>query len=161
MITSVLQKWRKENTHQTQVNWQSLIMQSLPLPLHATTAGSATCWVVKNTRGCHSGAPKQQSSADAGHTVEQSSAPASTKGEPSYGTTDSVYIGNLQWWTTDAQIEALCSKYGVPQKIRFFEEKPSGKSKGYVLVTFDSVKAAYTCKQELDGWGVCPCPLHA
>ena len=34
----------------------------------------------------------------------------------------------------------------------FFEEKPNGKSKGYVLVDFDSAKAAYLCKQSLDGY---------
>ena len=71
--------------------------------------------------------------------------------EQHYGTSSSVYIGSLQWWTTDAEIEALCSPHGAVQKIRFFEEKPSGKSKGYCLVTFDSAKAAYLCKQSLDG----------
>ena len=63
-----------------------------------------------------------------------------------------MYIGSLQWWTTDAEIEALCSPYGAVQKIIFFEEKPSGKSKGYCLVTFDSPKGAYLCKQSLDGY---------
>lgn len=140
----------------TQVIWQSFAAVFLVFSLHAIPAGSATCWVVRIMEGCHSGAPKQQSSADPGHAAKRTSAPESTRGEPTYGTVDSIYIGNLQWWTTDAQIEELCSKYGVPQKIRFFEDKASGKSKGYVLVTFDSAKAAYTCKQELDGWDPCP-----
>ena len=65
-----------------------------------------------------------------------------------------MYIGSLQWWTSDAEIEALCAPHGAVQKIRFFEEKPSGKSKGYCLVTFDSPKGAYLCRQSLDG--VCP-----
>ncbi len=68
-----------------------------------------------------------------------------------YGTSSSVYIGSLQWWTTDAEIEALCSPHGAVQKIRFFEEKPSGKSKGYCLVTLDSPKGAFLCRQSLDG----------
>ncbi|CAL5226916.1 g9793 [Coccomyxa viridis] len=71
--------------------------------------------------------------------------------EQHYGTSSSVYIGSLQWWTTDAEIEALCSPHGAVQKIRFFEEKPSGKSKGYCLVTLDSPKAAFLCRQSLDG----------
>ena len=62
-----------------------------------------------------------------------------------------MYIGSLQWWTSDAEIEALCAPHGTVQKIRFFEEKPSGKSKGYCLVTFDSPKGAYLCRQSLDG----------
>lgn len=107
---------------------------------------------MRHPEGCHIGAPKQENSTVADRAVKRTSAHEGTRGELTYGTTDSIYIGNLQWWTTDAQIEQLCSKYGVPQKIRFFEDKASGKSKGYVLVTFDSVKAAYTCKQELDGW---------
>ncbi|CAK0786198.1 hypothetical protein CVIRNUC_009411 [Coccomyxa viridis] len=68
-----------------------------------------------------------------------------------YGSSSSVYIGSLQWWTSDAEIEALCVPHGAVQKIRFFEEKPSGKSKGYCLVTFDSPKGAYLCRQSLDG----------
>ena len=68
-----------------------------------------------------------------------------------YGSSSSVYIGSLQWWTSDAEIEALCAPHGAVQKIRFFEEKPSGKSKGYCLVTFDSPKGAYLCRQSLDG----------
>lgn len=83
--------------------------------------------------------------------MKRGSAASSSRGEPSYGTIDAVYVGNLQWWTTDAQIEELCSQFGSVQKFRFFEDKANGKSKGYVLVTFDSPKAAYTCKEGLDG----------
>ena len=79
--------------------------------------------------------------------------------EQHYGTSSSVYIGSLQWWTTDAEIEALCSPHGAVQKIRFFEEKPSGKSKGYCLVTFDNPKAAYLCRQSLDGCVGPPLPF--
>ncbi|EIE18978.1 RNA-binding domain-containing protein [Coccomyxa subellipsoidea C-169] len=97
------------------------------------------------------GARVQQSTAGEGPVVKRGSAASSSRGEPSYGTIDAVYVGNLQWWTTDAQIEELCSQFGSVQKFRFFEDKANGKSKGYVLVTFDSPKAAYTCKEGLDG----------
>ena len=76
-----------------------------------------------------------------------------------------MYIGSLQWWTSDAEIEALCAPHGAVQKIRFFEEKPSGKSKGYCLVTFDSPKGAYLCRQSLDGCvlpaNICTGCMHA
>ena len=73
-----------------------------------------------------------------------------------YSNSSSVYIGNLQWWTNDAEIEAQCARFGAVEKLRFFEEKPTGKSKGYVLVGFDSAKAAYECKQGLDGCACMP-----
>jgi RNA recognition motif-containing protein len=76
---------------------------------------------------------------------------ASSRGEVSYGTSKAIYIGNLQWWITDAQIEALCSSFGTIELLKFFEDRHNGKSKGYVLVTFDSPKAAHDCKLGLDG----------
>ena len=83
---------------------------------------------------------------------EQAGTSGASDQQQHYGTSSSVYIGSLQWWTPDAEIEALCAPHGAVQKIRFFEEKPSGKSKGYCLVTFDSPKGAYLCRQSLDGY---------
>lgn len=83
---------------------------------------------------------------------ERPSTSGASQQQQHYGTSASVYIGSLQWWTTDADIDALCCPHGTVQKIRFFEEKPSGKSKGYCLVTFDSPKGAYLCRQNLDGY---------
>lgn len=78
-------------------------------------------------------------------------APSAAAPPAVYTNSAAVYIGNLQWWTTDAEVEALCAPHGAIERIRFFEEKPNGKSKGYALVAFDSARAAYLCKQGLDG----------
>ena len=62
-----------------------------------------------------------------------------------------LYIGNLQWWTTDADLERLCSKYGQILTLKTFEDKTTGKSKGYVLVHFAAGAAAAACQAELNG----------
>lgn len=62
-----------------------------------------------------------------------------------------VYIGNLQWWTTDVDIESLCAKYGQVLTLKTFEDKITGKSKGYVLVHFAAPEAAAACQAELNG----------
>ena len=62
-----------------------------------------------------------------------------------------VYIGELEWWTTDAQIETICSEYGSLESVTFFEEKGSGKSKGYCLATFGNKEAANLCRHQMNG----------
>ena len=94
-------------------------------------------------------APQQQQAAPQQQQQQQRQAAPAV-----YSNSTSVYIGNLQWWTTDAEVEALCGRFGAVERLRFFEEKPTGKSKGYALVGFDSAKAAHECKQGLDG---CAC----
>lgn len=64
-----------------------------------------------------------------------------------------VYIGGLQWWTTDAELDALCRAYGELSGLRFFEDKANGKSKGYALAEFASADAALRCKEGLNGCG--------
>ena len=65
-----------------------------------------------------------------------------------------MYVGQLQWWTTDAELESLCSEYGQVQELKIFEERGNGKSKGYALVRLASSAAAQACKEGLNG---CAC----
>ena len=67
------------------------------------------------------------------------------------GGTTAVYVGGLHWWTTDAELDALCREYGELAGLRFFEDKGNGKSKGYALVEFTSADAATRCKEGLNG----------
>eukprot|EP00873_Tetraselmis_striata_P037890 jgi/Tetstr1/458154/TSEL_044645.t1 len=60
-----------------------------------------------------------------------------------------IYIGNLQWWTTDADLEIACSEYGKVVNIRFQEEKTNGKSKGSAIVDFMEPEAAVPCRDGL------------
>lgn len=62
-----------------------------------------------------------------------------------------LFVGELQWWTTDAELEAALSDYGRVKNIKFFEEKASGKSKGYCQVEFFDGLAARVCKEKMDG----------
>ena len=66
-------------------------------------------------------------------------------------TGSSVYIANLQWWTTDADVERLCSTYGPVVNISFLAERSNGKSKGVALVEFSESQAAVRCKEGLSG----------
>ena len=45
-----------------------------------------------------------------------------------------VFVSNLQWWTTDAELEQLCAPYGAVAGIRFIEDKACGKSRGMAVV---------------------------
>lgn len=66
------------------------------------------------------------------------------------GTT--LFVGDLHWWTTDAQLEAECCKYGPVKEVKFFEEKASGKSKGYCQVDFYDPGVAAACKEGMHGY---------
>eukprot|EP00210_Caulerpa_lentillifera_P004199 g4005.t1 len=77
----------------------------------------------------------------------------------SIGVTDratgsAVYIANLQWWTTDADVERLCSAYGPVVNIHFLAERSNGKSKGVALVEFTDSQAALRCKEGLSGFSI-------
>ncbi|KAJ0431022.1 putative RNA recognition motif domain, nucleotide-binding alpha-beta plait domain superfamily [Helianthus annuus] len=63
-----------------------------------------------------------------------------------------LFVGELHWWTTDAELENVLSHYGRVKEIKFFDERASGKSKGYCQVDFyDSVSAA-ACKDGMNGY---------
>lgn len=62
-----------------------------------------------------------------------------------------LVVGELHWWTTDAQLESMMSQYGRVKEIKFFDERASGKSKGYCQVEFYDATAAATCKEGMNG----------
>ncbi|KAJ0261607.1 RRM domain-containing protein [Hirschfeldia incana] len=63
-----------------------------------------------------------------------------------------LFVGDLHWWTTDAEVEAELCKYGAVKEVRFFDEKANGKSKGYCQVEFYDPVAATACKEGMDGF---------
>ena len=63
----------------------------------------------------------------------------------------SIYLGNLQWWTTDCELEQLCAQFGQINELKIFDERGNGKSKGFALVEFASVASAKACKDSLHG----------
>ncbi|KAA8527064.1 hypothetical protein F0562_008707 [Nyssa sinensis] len=62
-----------------------------------------------------------------------------------------LFVGDLHWWTTDAELEVELRKYGVVKEVKFFDEKASGKSKGYCQVEFYDPSAATACKEGMNG----------
>ncbi|KAL3501082.1 hypothetical protein ACH5RR_035531 [Cinchona calisaya] len=62
-----------------------------------------------------------------------------------------LFIGDLHWWTTDAELESVLSQYGKVNEIKFFDERASGKSKGYCQVEFADPAAAAACKEGMNG----------
>ncbi|KAI0511668.1 hypothetical protein KFK09_012300 [Dendrobium nobile] len=67
------------------------------------------------------------------------------------GGTTTLFVGDLHWWTTDADLEAELCKYGAVREVRFFDEKASGKSKGYAQVDFYDPAATAACKEGMNG----------
>ncbi|KAL6188131.1 hypothetical protein ACLB2K_039525 [Fragaria x ananassa] len=63
-----------------------------------------------------------------------------------------LFIGELHWWTTDAELEGVLSQFGRIKEIKFFDERASGKSKGYCQVDFYDPAAASACKEGMDGF---------
>ncbi|KAJ0038113.1 hypothetical protein Pint_23601 [Pistacia integerrima] len=63
-----------------------------------------------------------------------------------------LFVGELHWWTTDAELESVLSQYGRVKEIKFFDERASGKSKGYCQVEFYDSGAAAACKEGMNGF---------
>nr|GLL49696.1 cleavage and polyadenylation specificity factor subunit 6 [Ipomoea trifida]GMD95483.1 cleavage and polyadenylation specificity factor subunit 6 [Ipomoea batatas]GMD96835.1 cleavage and polyadenylation specificity factor subunit 6 [Ipomoea batatas]GMD97889.1 cleavage and polyadenylation specificity factor subunit 6 [Ipomoea batatas]GMD98887.1 cleavage and polyadenylation specificity factor subunit 6 [Ipomoea batatas] len=62
-----------------------------------------------------------------------------------------LFVGELHWWTTDADLESVLIQYGKVKEIKFFDERASGKSKGYCQVEFYDPSAAAACKEGMNG----------
>ncbi|KDP26705.1 hypothetical protein JCGZ_17863 [Jatropha curcas] len=62
-----------------------------------------------------------------------------------------LFVGELHWWTTDAELESVLSQYGKVKEIKFFDERASGKSKGFCQVEFYDAAAAAACKEGMNG----------
>ncbi|CAA0814114.1 RNA-binding (RRM/RBD/RNP motifs) family protein [Striga hermonthica] len=62
-----------------------------------------------------------------------------------------LFVGELHWWTTDAELESVLIHYGRVKEIKFFDERASGKSKGYCQVEFYDACAASACKEGMNG----------
>eukprot|EP01133_Synstelium_polycarpum_P008928 gene8928-10466_t len=60
-----------------------------------------------------------------------------------------VYIGGLEWWTTEHQIETLFAEFGKFKTLKIFENELNGKSKGYAFAEFQSTEVAIAAKEKL------------
>ena len=53
-----------------------------------------------------------------------------------------LYVGNLPFSTTQAEVEALFAPYGDIDEVRLITDRDSGRSRGFAFVTFASQHAA-------------------
>eukprot|EP00850_Spirogloea_muscicola_P001216 SM000004S15086 [mRNA] locus=s4:1270851:1273016:+ [translate_table: standard] len=76
---------------------------------------------------------------------------AGARGAGASGGSTVLFVGELNWWTTDTELESALSEYGRIKNLKFFEEKASGKCKGFCQVDFEDAAAARACKEGMHG----------
>lgn len=62
-----------------------------------------------------------------------------------------VYIANLPWRTTEDELVALFSEFGVVQDARVIQDPATGRSRGYGFVELDSVDCVERAVSTLNG----------
>lgn len=63
-----------------------------------------------------------------------------------------LFIGNIDWGTTDEQLGELFSKYGAVEEAIIVKDKFSNRSKGFGFVTFTDGAEADKATEELNGY---------
>lgn len=61
-----------------------------------------------------------------------------------------IYVGNLSWTTTDADLQSLFSQYGQVTSAHVIEDRETGRSRGFGFVEMDS-EGARKSIQALNG----------
>jgi len=64
-------------------------------------------------------------------------------------TTPRIYVGNLNWWASDKDLEELCTPFGKVSSVAILFDANNGKSKGIAVITFENTKAAEAARLNL------------
>lgn len=62
-----------------------------------------------------------------------------------------MYVGNLSWSVTQADLEALFGAYGAVRSAEVIMDRETGRSRGFGFVEMDSQEAAQQAMQALNG----------
>ena len=62
-----------------------------------------------------------------------------------------MYVGNLSWSVTQADLEALFATYGAVRSVEVIMDRETGRSRGFGFVEMDSQEAAQQAMQALNG----------
>ncbi|HUY92647.1 MAG TPA: RNA-binding protein [Pirellulales bacterium] len=62
-----------------------------------------------------------------------------------------MYVGNLAWSVTQADLESLFGEYGAVRSAEVIMDRETGRSRGFGFVEMDSQEAAQQAMQALNG----------
>ncbi|MCL4746143.1 MAG: RNA-binding protein [Burkholderiaceae bacterium] len=62
-----------------------------------------------------------------------------------------IYVGNLPWRATDAQLTQLFAAHGEVSEARIVTDRETGRSRGFAFVTMGSADAAQNAIRALNG----------
>lgn len=62
----------------------------------------------------------------------------------------SIYVGNLQYSSTEEQIEQLFSEYGKVSSVKLIKDRETGRSRGFGFVEMEEEEGAKAAIEALD-----------
>lgn len=63
-----------------------------------------------------------------------------------------IYVGNLDWAVSEADLEEAFAKHGAVESARVITDRQSGRSKGFGFVEMTNDDEAQSAIDELDGF---------
>jgi RNA recognition motif-containing protein len=63
-----------------------------------------------------------------------------------------LFIGNIEWGTTEDDLKELFGKYGDIEEAIIIKDRMSGRSKGFGFVTFANEEDADKAMEALNGY---------
>ncbi len=70
-----------------------------------------------------------------------------------------LFIGNIEWKTTEEELEAAFSEFGEVEEAIIIKDKMSGRPKGFGFVSYKSEEEAEKAMDKLNGFEMNGRPL--